>query len=211
MGALQQLGETRQALLRHLLQHPEGVSVEALCLRLRVSHNAVRQHLSALTAHGWVERSSSQPTGGRPQARFRLAAAGHALFPRNYAQIAGALLEGVVDRLGADDTSTLLVELGQRLGAADPVTATTDKGEVATQLAERLDQLGYEAVATSRGGEPQVEAFNCVFHALAQRNPNVCRFDLAFMEAATGHRIHHMECIVRGGQACRFKVGEPRG
>ena len=196
--------------MRHLLLHPEGVGVEALCERLRISHNAVRQHLTALTAHGWVERSPPQPTGGRPQARFRLAAAGHALFPRNYAQIAGALLEGVVDKLGVDAANALLVELGGKLGAADPVTATADKGEIATQLAERLDQLGYEAIATSRGGEPQVEAFNCVFHALAQRNPSVCRFDLAFMEAATGHRIHHMECIVRGGQVCRFKVGEPR-
>ncbi len=211
MGALQQLGETRQALLRHLLQHPEGVGVEALCERLRISHNAVRQHLTALTAHGWVERSPSQPTGGRPQARFRLAAAGHALFPRNYAQIAGALLEGVVDRLGVDAGNALLVELGSQLGAADPVAATSDKDEVASQLAERLDHLGYEAIATSRGGDAQVEAFNCVFHALAQRNPSVCRFDLAFMEAATGRRIHHMECIVRGGQLCRFKVGEPRG
>ena len=210
MGALQQLGETRQALLRHLLQHPEGMGVEALCDRLRISHNAVRQHLTALTAHGWVERSPSQPTGGRPQARFRLAVAGHALFPRNYAQIAGALLEGVVDRFGADAGNALLVELGCKLGAADPVAATLDQGEIATQLAARLDQLGYEAIATTRGGEPQVEAFNCVFHALAERNPDVCRFDLAFMEAATGHRIHHMECIVRGGQVCRFKVGEPR-
>jgi predicted ArsR family transcriptional regulator len=211
MGPLQQLGETRQALLRHLLQHPDGVGVEALCERLRISHNAVRQHLTALTAHGWVERSPSHPTGGRPQARFRLAAAGHALFPRNYAQIAGALLEGVVERLGVDAGNALLVELGRELGAADPVAASADTGEVATQLAERLDRLGYEAVATTRGGEPQVEAFNCVFHALAQRNPDVCRFDLAFMEAATGHRIHHMECMVRGGQVCRFRIGEARG
>lgn len=210
VSALQQLGETRQALLRHLLQHPEGVGVEALCERLRISHNAVRQHLTALTAHGWVEHSPPQPTGGRPQARYRLAAAAHALFPRNYAQIAGALLEGVVARFGDDASNSLLAELGQKLGAAAPVAASTDPGAIAAQLAERLDDLGYEAIATTRGGEPQVEAFNCVFHALAQRNPDVCRFDLAFMEAATGRRIHHVECIVRGGQVCRFRIGEPR-
>jgi hypothetical protein len=27
------------------------------------------------------------------------------------------------------------------------------------------------------------------------------------MEAATGRRVHHMECIVRGGHVCRFKLG----
>jgi predicted ArsR family transcriptional regulator len=42
---------------------------------------------------------------------------------------------------------------------------------------------------------------------LARQHPQVCKFDLAYMEAASGRRIHHMECIVRGGHVCRFKVG----
>ena len=209
-AALRHLGPTQQALLRHLLQHPDGVGVEALCDRLRISHNAVRQHLSALVGKGWVERCASQPTGGRPQARWRLAAAGHALFPRNYGLIAGALMEGAFERLGTEGGRELLVSLGRRLGAAEPAPATDDAGAIASALAARLDTLGYEAVATDRGGSPQIEAFNCVFHSLAARNPDVCRFDLAFMEAATGRRIHHMECIVRGGHVCRFRIGESR-
>ena len=210
MAALRQLGPTQQALLRHLLQHPDGVGVEALCDRLRISHNAVRQHLTALGGKGWVERCASHPTGGRPQARWRLAAAGHALFPRNYGLIAGALMEGAFERLGSEGGRDLLVSLGRKLGEAEPAPATDDAKAIAAGLAERLDSLGYEAVATERGGSPQIEAFNCVFHALAARNPDVCRFDLAFMEAATGHRIHHMECIVRGGHVCRFRIGESR-
>jgi hypothetical protein len=39
----------------------------------------------------------------------------------------------------------------------------------------------------------------------------VCKFDLAYMEAASGRRIHHMECIVRGGHVCRFRVGAEGG
>src|SRR3546814_19053734 len=30
------------------------------------------------------------------------------------------------------------------------------------------------------------------------------------MEAATGRRVHHVECMIRGGQVCRFKLGEGR-
>ena len=213
MAELRHLGPTRQALLRHLLQHPAGVGVETLCERLRVSHNAVRQHLTAMTGKGWVERSAPVPTGGRPQARYRLTAAARALFPRNYAQIAGALLDGVAERLGEADTRELLVALGRRLGEADacgtPPPPTREA--VAELLARRMDELGYEAVPTQRGGEPQIEAFNCVFHAVARQHPDVCRFDLAFMEAASGHRIHHMECIVRGGHVCRFRIGERCG
>lgn len=60
------------------------------------------------------------------------------------------------------------------------------------------------------GTEWQVEAFNCVFHALTRAHPQVCKFDLACMEAVTGRRIHHMECMVRGGHVCRFRLGSPR-
>ena len=79
--------------------------------------------------------------------------------------------------------------------------------ETARALAEQLDALGYEAQAVKRDGEMQVEAYNCVFHALAKAHPDVCRFDLAFMEAATGRSVHHLECLVRGGNACRFRLG----
>src|SRR3546814_14495702 len=63
------------------------------------------------------------------------------------------------------------------------------------------------AAAARHGDDWQVEAFNCVFHGLAKQHPQVCKFDLAYMEAASGRRIHHMECIVRGGHVCRFKLG----
>ncbi|HEU0305395.1 MAG TPA: hypothetical protein VFR30_00335 [Lysobacter sp.] len=210
MSALHQLGTTQQALLRHLLRYPGGADVESLCECLRITHNAVRQHLTALMAHGWVERAPPVSTGGRPQARFRMTAAGQELFPRNYALIAGALLQAVADRLGPEGVGDMLTELGATLGAAEPTLASNDEAVVAAALAERLNRAGYESLPTSRGGQPQVEAFNCVFHQMARENSDVCRFDIAFMEAATGRRIHHTECMVRGGHVCRFVIGKPR-
>jgi predicted ArsR family transcriptional regulator len=115
----------------------------------------------------------------------------------------------VIARLGDDGAREMLVDLGRSLGSAEPTPdPQLPREDVATALAQRLDQLGYEAVATQRGGEAQVEAYNCVFHALAREHPDVCRFDIAFMEAASGHRIHHVECMIRGGHVCRFRIGE---
>lgn len=209
MSQLRQLGGTQQALLRHLLRQPDSMDVESLCARLRISHNAVRQHLTALIAHGWVERAPSLPTGGRPQARFRLTGAGHELFPRNYALISSELLNAVANVLGEDGTRTMLTRLGEKLGSAEPLHGEND-AEIAQALAHRLDRAGYEAIATMRGGQAQVEAFNCVFHALARRHRHVCSFDIAFMETATGRKVEHTECIVRGGHVCRFMIGEER-
>ena len=211
-GTLRQLGTTQQKLLRSLLAAPQGASVEQLCQTLGVTHNAVRQHLSALIAAGFVERGMARPTGGRPQARYLLLPAGRELFPRNYGLIATGILEHLYATTGKAGVQNLLATIGQELGtaAASRVEGEADDATVAGRLAEQLDALGYEANTVKRDGETQVEAYNCVFHTLAKAHPDICRFDLAFMEAATGRPIQHMECLLRGGQACRFRIGKPR-
>ena len=208
MSGFRQLGGTQQRLLRHLLQAAAGSDVETLCQRLRISHNAVRQHLTALMSKGLVERSQPRATGGRPQALYCLTGPGREMFPRNYAQISNAMLDGIVERLGQKGATDFLIDLGHRLGATETDASSASAAEAALSLAGKMDSLGYEAVSTQNGDEHEIEAFNCVFHAMARHNPCVCKFDLAFMEAASGRRIHHMECIVRGGGVCRFRVGE---
>jgi predicted ArsR family transcriptional regulator len=204
---LARFGETQQRLLRQLLLNPGGCAVEELCERLHISHNAVRQHLGALTGRGYVERAQPRPTGGRPQSRYALSREGRELFPRNYGAIATALLSQLHARMGESEVGALLQELGATVAATQPVLdAEAGSEALARGLAQRLDALGYEAVPARHGDDWQVEAFNCVFHALARSVPQVCRFDLAYMEAASGRRIHHMECIVRGGHVCRFKL-----
>lgn len=208
---LARFGDTQQRLLRQLLLASDGCPVETLCERLRISHNAVRQHLTALTGHGYVERVESRPTGGRPQARFALTATGRELFPRNYGAIAGALLAQLHSRMGEAEVGSLLQDLGATVAATQPALQPGDGPDgMARALAQRLDGLGYEAVPARHGDDWQVEAFNCVFHALARQHPQVCKFDLAYLEGVSGRRIHHMECIVRGGHVCRFRIGDAR-
>lgn len=67
-----QLGTTQQGLLRQLLWHPNGLGVEQLCDKLHISHNAVRQHLTALGTADLVKRVETRTTGGRPGAVSRL-------------------------------------------------------------------------------------------------------------------------------------------
>jgi len=69
-SALRQLGDTQQKLLRKLLVSPQGASVEELCRAIGITHNAVRQHLTALMAQGFIARGESIPSGGRPRACF---------------------------------------------------------------------------------------------------------------------------------------------
>jgi len=203
-----QLGTTQQALLRQLLWHPEGLGVEQLCEKLRVSHNAVRQHLTALGSANLIERAPPRQTGGRPGAIFVITESGRELFPRHYGHIAGGLIEKLFGTLGREHVMAMLRALGTQLANEQPAPVDQSDTELASkQLAERLTALGYEAAAIKHDGEPQIEAHNCVFHSLAARHPEVCHFDLAFLSASSGREVRHAECMVRGGRTCRFSLG----
>lgn len=208
-SALRQLGATQQKLLRKLLLSPQGATVEELCKTLGITHNAVRQHLAALMAQGFVARGESIPSGGRPRACFVLLQAGRELFPRNYALIAQGMLEYLYAHAGTAAVQGMLTEMGTRLGedAAMRVATATDHEAATRLLAEQLDSLGYEAEVVEADGHAEVAASNCVFHQLARAHPDVCRFDLAFMSAATGRPVQRTQCMLHGSPACRFRIG----
>lgn len=201
------LGGTQQRLLRQLLMSGGGCTVEDLCLRLKITHNAVRQHLTALMARQYAERVDAIATGGRPQSRYAITMAGRELFPRNYGAIAGALLTRLESHLGHDAVGELLVELGSSVANSQlPLPPSQNDEALVKAMADRLDSLGYEAVPARSSGEWQVEAFNCVFHALAKQNPQVCEFDLAYMEAVSGRKVALTACMLHGEPVCRFRI-----
>src|SRR5262249_13810371 len=90
---LDAIGQTQRDLLRALLHHKDGLTIDALMTELSVSRNAVRQHLTALEGVGWVKRGEQRPSGGRPEQLYVLSELGHELFPRQYSWFAELLLD----------------------------------------------------------------------------------------------------------------------
>lgn len=210
-STLHQLGSTQRKLLRRLLLSPQGATVEELCRSLGITHNAVRQHLTALMAQGFVAHGESIASGGRPRACYVLLPEGRELFPRNYALVAGGMLEYLYAHAGVEAVQAMLAEMGTKLGkeAAARIATAADPADATRLLAEQLDTLGYEAHVVEANGHIEVEAWNCVFHALARAHPDVCKFDLAFMSAATGRPVQRTQCMLHGAPACRFRLGSP--
>lgn len=192
-----QRGPTQRSLLQSLLENPPGLTVDQLVARIGVTANAVRQHLTALSHEGLVGHEARPAPRGRPQHVYRLTPRGREAFPRRYRELAELVLQELSDHLDGAALGGAMRRMGARAarglgGEALSVEAT----------AGQLKQLGYEA--GSRGPH-EIVALNCVFHQLAGRFPSVCEFDLGFMEAATGRKVEHRECMLRGGACCRFR------
>lgn len=203
-----ELGTTQHALLRLLLHNKPGLTVEALGAQLGVTRNAVRQHLTALERDGAVTRGPTQPTGGRPEQTYCITPQGLERFPRQYSWFSEMLIEALQAQVGDDAASDRLGEMGRRVGEKVRQEFSGDERTRLQALAETMVDLGYEASA--KISESEIEAQNCVFHQIAIKHPQICRFDLGLLSAASGKAVEHRACMARGDAKCCFKFADAK-
>jgi predicted ArsR family transcriptional regulator len=201
-------GETRKRLMRHLLRHKTGASIDELARAAGVTRTAVRQHLALLIRDGLVSAGGARPSGGRPQKLFVLTAQGRETFPRRYSWFAQLLIDAIAKEHGSAGLRLRLGRLASavvaQLRQASP--APENRRQRIEKLSEVMDGLGYDTrIGPDTRGAPTIEADNCIFHELAMRNPEVCRFDLALLSGYSGSKAELTECMARGGHVCRFR------
>lgn len=204
--ALEPLGQTQRDLLQALLRNKQGLTVDALTERLGVSRNAVRQHLTALERVGWVEKGARRPSGGRPEQLYVLSETGLELFPRQYSWLSELLLQLLRSEGEREDFLDQLAALGRSVGTGlrGQMSRDASPSQRVAGVTEKMVELGYDATTVAAAKRPTIEAQNCVFHQIAMKSPDICRFDLAMLEAGTGMKVEHTSCMARGETKCSF-------
>jgi predicted ArsR family transcriptional regulator len=203
------MGERRKELLKLLRGNKLGLSVDELSRGLEVTRNAVRQHLAALEGSGFVESGALRPSGGgRPQQLYRITELGKECFRRQYSWLAQLVVTSIQHEEGTENLRKRMRAIGgsvaREMRAGYPGLHTHE--EKVKKLAEVMDQLGYDARnTTTPGNTPEIEADNCVFHKMAVKDLEICNLDMGLMEAFTDGNVEHLECMVRGGNVCRFR------
>lgn len=205
-------GERRKRLLRHLLRHKGGATVDELAQALGVTRTAVRQHLASLTRDALIAPGAERASGGRPGRLYVLTDEGREVFPRRYSWFARLLVEAMAQEHGAAGLRTRFGRIAATVVAQLPRKAPSgaSRREKVEELSALMDQLGYDARKVQDvAGAPTIEADNCVFHELAMKNPAICQFDLALMTSYTGSKVELHECMAKGGHVCRFRFLPP--
>ena len=205
-------GERRKLLMRHLLRHKSGASIDELAQTGGITRTAVRQHLASLMGDGLVAVAGARPSGGRPQQLFVLTPEGRESFPRRYSWFAQLLIEAMGQEHGAAGLRLRLARIASAVVAQlqQRAPGLVNRRQKIEKLSEVMDELGYDArTGRNLGGLPTIEADNCVFHELAMKNPAVCQFDLALLSGFTGSKVELDECMARGGHVCRFRFTPP--
>src|SRR5690606_19910252 len=140
-------GMRRKQLMRYLLRHKRGASIDELARALGVTRTAVRQHLAALARDSLVVPGAERPTAGRPERLFVLTQQGRETFPRHYSWFARLLVDAIAQEHG---TIGLRVRLGRiAAGVVAQLRGTPPRDETQRQRVESasdlLDDLGYAA------------------------------------------------------------------
>lgn len=147
-------GARQKQLMRLLLRNKGGMTVDELALALKVTRNAVRQHLATLSKNGFVAPGRTRPTRGRPQQLHVLTDAGKEAFPRHYSWFAQLLVDAIAGEHGAEGLRT-------RLGRVAAAVATQLQQRAATNgnghSAQNGNGTSHASGMPHAGGTPVVQ------------------------------------------------------
>lgn len=202
------ISSRQQQILDLLLKNKGGLSIDEVAGNLAISRNAVQQHIDKLERDGYVKTGMLNKTAGRPVRVFVLTEAGMNSFPKQYAWFSELILANLNQEMGAEALQRYLHNLAASLSQGLlPQFAGKENEERLTEMIRIMNELGFEAGRSKADGDQTtVEAFNCIYHDLAQKYEQVCEFDRTLISLLLNQPIEHIECMARGGAACKFRV-----
>lgn len=194
-------------ILKLLLDSRPGMSLDEIASALNISRNAVKQHVVSLEGSDLIKKGTSKTTGGRPSRNYVLTEKGINRFPKQYAWFCNLMLAELKAEMGEEAFRRYLAKLGAKLAQTlMPQFSGKQPAEKIAALVEVMRTLGYHAIEDQNAAMPTIQAFNCVYHDLAQQYPELCEFDHALMSALLDRPIEQTECMARNDCSCIFRV-----
>lgn len=207
---MKSLHDNQKRILEYLLAHPEGATLDELAAHLGLTKTAAKEHLIKIETLGYLSYIDTKGAVGRPRRRYLLSNEGHEVFPRQYSWLSNVILELLAEDLGSKGVSRMMKALATKVAKSMESRFKNTENNVGlfTEITAALNELGYRALLKQsdlRKGAV-IEATNCVYHSVAKRHPELCQFDVQFIENASGMNVRLESCISRGDSVCRFCI-----
>lgn len=213
LAGRQGLSDATAKVARALLVEGVLTAVE-LAERLFLTPTAVRRHLEALMARGYVAVSEDRPYGptpprgrGRPARFYTLTATGRDVFESSYDDVAVAALRFVATHFGDDAVTEFARDRAAELVSryADVATADTPAERVES-LARHLSDDGYAASATAGAPGLQLCQHHCPVAHVAEQFPQLCEAEREAFAQLLGVHVTRLATIAAGDGVCTALV-----
>jgi predicted ArsR family transcriptional regulator len=205
---------TREQVARTVLERGPQ-SAAALAERLGLSAAAIRRHLDALVAEGYLverdPRPSAQRGRGRPARTYALTDEGRAAFPHAYDDLATTALR-YLRATGGEDAVVKFAEhraQGLRELVEAPVAAKRGVRARAEALAGALSEHGYAAGTETAAAGVQLCQHHCPVAHVAAEFPELCEAETRAFEQVLGTYVQRLATIAHGDGVCTTHVPFP--
>src|SRR5260370_30711778 len=183
---LAEIGRTQRLEILNSLKRTQGMSVNELVAKMKMSYMGIKQHCLTLQRDGYLDTWRRPQRMGRPEMVYRLTRRTHDLFPADSNQFTLELLKSIQEIYGPNGPEKLLYNVFERKGAALKAKA---KGETVAERAKWLakvrDGEGYMAqfITGEKEGGPQILECHSPILNLLDRYPIVGRLEQALFAA----------------------------
>lgn len=206
---LQKISSRQHQILEYLLESRNGLSVDELAKALDISRTGVQQHFVVLERDGYIRKSTLNKTAGRPVTIYVITDKGNNYFPKQYAWFSELILSDLQQEIGPERFKAYMQKLGGKL--ADKLRGKFEGknlNERVDELAIVMTDLGFQVKVDmeSETESPNMEAYNCIYHDLAQKHHEICAFDLALMSSLLDKEVEQLSCMAKGDCNCSFRV-----
>jgi predicted ArsR family transcriptional regulator len=206
---LNQLQGPRRDILKYLKQNGPA-TVADLSSHMRMTGEAVRQHLLQLTQDGYIQRQSekSPTTGaGRPSLFSSLTIEGEHLFPKSYDGLTMELIDTVMSQFGEESLKQILSSMAESrvqkwegrlrgLNLYERVVALKDIYMENDSFIE-IEQDEEDILLIER---------NCPFANIAMERPALCSVTVNVLTRLLGLRIVRKETFQNRDGRCVFRI-----
>ncbi|CAN5608518.1 transcriptional regulator [soil metagenome] len=193
------------------LKRAESTTAPELATEFGLTDTAIRQHLEALEAAGFVERVDAPRAGrGRPPVHWRLAPSASVLFADRHGDLSVDLIGSIRSALGEE----ALDQVVHARAARQLVTyraALKESPSIADRV-QRIAELrtaeGYLAEAIETDGAITLVEHHCPIREAAQSCDGLCNAELDLFQRALGTHVvvTREQHLLDGGQRCAYRV-----
>jgi predicted ArsR family transcriptional regulator len=204
---LAEIGRTQRLEILNSLKRTQGMSVNELVTKMKMSYMGIKQHCLTLQRDGYLDTWRRPQKMGRPEMVYRLTRRTHDLFPTDSNSVTLELLKSIEEIYGPNGPEKLLYNVFERKGATLKAKA---KGETVAERAKWLakvrDGEGYMAqfITEEKEGGPQILECHSPILNLLDRYPIVGRLEQDMFAAVLGTRVRREETRNSGLYECAF-------
>src|ERR1035437_1498737 len=200
---------TRMEVLE-LLRRKGHASAATIATDLRVTPNAVRQHLTNLERDGFVVSNPEKSRRGRPSLLFSLTERADSVFPKRSGPL-GPMVPHEVQEMGGPDA---LDEIFERMAPrhAGAIARSLEGREFDDKLSRVVAWIGRAGTLAEQSETPEgakVTIHNCPFRNTALKFPQVCTITPHLISQLLGTAVSQADSIHRHDPYCSFVVQRP--